>query len=319
MTGDTWSARQAAHTARVEALIGPYLRARRQGGRDPVLDFLFTYYSSRPAQVQRWHPGFGVVLADEPPDHPASGFLATRGYCRVEVRASAATGNAQASAATGNAQASAATGVTVDAAFLRQRRPALERASALLAATAARPARLGCFGLHEWAMVYRAEETRHDLPLRLGAVGTDAVVESMPLRCTHFDAFRFFTDDAVGRNEFALTPADRLRRDQPGCLHATMDLYRTCFTVSPLLDAAVTLDAFELARDARVLDMRASPYDLRDLGYSPVSVETPAGRAEYTRAQQAIAERGAALRARILAAVEGLLARCRSGDSSGPV
>ena len=27
-----------------------------------VLDFLFTYYSHRPARLEEWHPGPGVVL-----------------------------------------------------------------------------------------------------------------------------------------------------------------------------------------------------------------------------------------------------------------
>jgi hypothetical protein len=39
------------------------------------------------------------------------------------------------------------------------------------------------------------------------------------------------------------------------------------------------------------LDMRASPYDLAALGYPPVRIETPEGRAEYARAQDAFAER----------------------------
>ena len=41
---------------------------------------------------------------------------------------------------------------------------------------AIRPAHLGCFGLHEWAMVYRQtqEELRHNAwPLRLGPHGTE--------------------------------------------------------------------------------------------------------------------------------------------------
>ena len=57
---------------------------------------------------------------------------------------------------------------------------------------------LGCFGMHEWAMVYRQseDETRHAAwPLRLGSAGTDEVVESHRIACSHFDAFRFFTDD----------------------------------------------------------------------------------------------------------------------------
>ena len=28
----------------------------------PVYDFLFTYYSFRPARLRRWHPGAGIVL-----------------------------------------------------------------------------------------------------------------------------------------------------------------------------------------------------------------------------------------------------------------
>ena len=56
------------------------------------------------------------------------------------------------------------------------------------------------------------------------------------------------------------------------------------------------MDCLELAADARELDMRASPYDLRDYGFEPIAVETPAGRAEYVRAQQSVAERAAPLR-----------------------
>jgi hypothetical protein len=32
--------------------------------------------------------------------------------------------------------------------------------------------------------------------------------------------------------------------------------------------------------------MRASPYDLRELGYEPIPVETPEGRADYVRRQR---------------------------------
>jgi hypothetical protein len=54
--------------------------------------------------------------------------------------------------------------------------------------------------------------------------------------------------------------------------------------------------------------MRASPYDLADLGYSPVPVETPEGKQEYVSAQRRFAERGAPLRARLIAECERLLA-----------
>ena len=99
-------------------------------------------------------------------------------------------------------------------------------------------------------MVYRAEpgEVRHrGVPLRLGSAGTDAVVESMPLRCTHFDAFRFFTGPARARNGAQLTRQAQPATEQPGCLHAAMDLYKWAFKLLPLLDSDSVMDAFELA------------------------------------------------------------------------
>ena len=85
--------------------------------------------------------------------------------------------------------------VTVSPSYVVSQRPLLTQLHALLTATAGRAPQFGCFGLHEWAMVHRASElgTRHDWPLRLGQEGTDAVVESHRIGCSHFDAFRFFT------------------------------------------------------------------------------------------------------------------------------
>ncbi len=274
---DEWRGLRDRHRERVDDLIGPYLRDRRRGVKHPVIDFLFTYYSSRPAHVLRWHPGPDVVLEE------ADEFLGLRGYHRTDH------------------------GVSVDPAHLRDRIGALGATAALLRATASRPARLGCFGLHEWAMVYRTDETLHDLPLRLGARDTDAVVDSMSLRCTHFDAFRFFTPDARPRNETVLTRDGQMADEQPGCLHATMDLYRACFSLTPLIDSDLTLRAFALALRARELDMRAGPYDLSDLGYPAVAIETPTGRARYVREQSMIADDGADLREEVARRCEHLL------------
>ena len=63
----------------------------------------------------------------------------------------------------------------------------------------------------------------------------------------------------------------------------------------------------ELAADARAVDMQASPYDLSAYGFRPIAVETPAGRAEYVRAQQDIAERAAPVRARLIDRCDRLL------------
>jgi len=104
----------------------------------------------------------------------------------------------------------------------------------LLAATASRSPQLSCFGMHEWAMVYRSDHLRHAAwPLRLGSSYTDAVLESLPVRCTHHDAFRFFTAGARSRNVLPPTRADQVALEQPGCLHATMDRYKWAYKSTP--------------------------------------------------------------------------------------
>lgn len=280
LDGAQWQARAAAHRARVERWTLPHRDRRRRGEAHPVLDFLFTYYNHRPPQLERWHPGPGVALRD------AEGFLAVPGHVRRDDGT-----------------------VALDPAALPDRhRSTAASVRALLTATAARPARLSCFGLHEWAMVYRAEAPRHPVPLRLGAAGTDAVVESLPVHCTHHDAYRFFTTAARPRNAVAPTRADQVTLEQPGCLHATMDLYKWAYRLSPATPGELVADCLQLAADVRALDMRASPYDLAALGYPPVRIETPAGRAEYARAQAAFARRAAPLRSRLIALCETLLA-----------
>jgi hypothetical protein len=88
-----------------------------------------------------------------------------------------------------------------------------------------------------------------------------------------------------------------------------MDLYKWAYKLSPAVPGELVADCFALAAEARELDMRASPYDLADLGYPPVAVETPEGRAAYVTAQRGFATRGALLRARLLGLCEELLAR----------
>ncbi len=276
-----WSARARAHEERVDVWVRPHLERRRRGESHPVHDFLFTYYSHRPAALRRWHPGYGVTLLDAPE------YAGLKGYADG----------------------------TVTADLLRSRLPLIESIHTLLAATAARPATLGCFGLHEWAMVYREDETRHAVPLRLGAAGTDAVVESHRIACSHFDAFRFFTEPARPLNLLQPGRDDRPAFEQPGCLHAGMDLYKHAFRLSPLVCSDLVADCFALAWDIRVLDMRASPYDLASLGLSPVAIETPAGKQEYAAAQRAFADRAAPLRQRLIEECKRLLASCRSAGA----
>lgn len=278
LTEDDWTARERRHRDRADA----FLSTHRGAARDPhpVWDFLFTYYSLRPRQLRTWHPGFGTVLAGE----AARGRLGRSGYHRTDA------------------------GVTVARDYLLRRIDTVGFIAGLLRATASRPARMNCFGLHEWAMVYRTNEVRHgQVPLRLGAAGTDAVVDSMPLRCSHFDAYRFFTEPAMDRNAERLTRERQIGSEQPGCLHAAMDCYKWAFKLGPLVESELVVDCLELAADARELDMRASPYDLRDYGFDPIAIETQAGRAEYVRVQQRIAQRAVPLRATLADRCEALL------------
>jgi hypothetical protein len=193
--------------------------------------------------------------------------------------------------------------VTLDRdAFDADRGDTVRYVHALLSATAARPAATGCFGLHEWAMVYRerAGEHRHALPLRLGEAGTDAVVVAHKIRCTHIDAFRFFTPDAAPRNTVQPTRDTQVAMEQPGCLHANMDLYKWALKLGPLVPGDLLLDCFALAAEIRRTDMQASPYDVSRFGLDAVAIETPEGKAEYVRRQRGFAARSAVLRERLV-------------------
>jgi hypothetical protein len=79
-----------------------------------------------------------------------------------------------------------------------------------------------------------------------------------------------------------------------------MDLYRFAYKIAPFCPSDVVADAFELARAAREVDMRASPYDLRSYGFVPLEIETRAGRDEYVALQREIAARAQPVRERLL-------------------
>ncbi len=277
-----WQERERAHQERVSRFSDPYLERRSRGAKHPVEDFLFTYYNQKPGRLLRWHPGAGVVLMG-----PAA---AERGDWRYYT---------------------ADDGVRVDVGrFIAERRDAIDFARLILGRTAARPAQFGCFGLHEWAMAYRSSVNgvRHEyLELRLGAGGTDDVVDSSRIRCTHFDAFRFYTPEAVPLNEHAPTRETQRDLEQPGCLHANMDLYKWAYKLTPLLPSELVMDCFELSWRIRTMDMRASPYDLDAWGYTPIRIETPEGKAEYVRLQRGFAEESQALRVTLLQDLERAL------------
>jgi hypothetical protein len=275
-----WEPLAAAHAERADGLVAGHRVRRSRREPHPVEDFLFTYYPTRPNQLRVWHPGPGIRLLD------AASYADRRGYRAIED------------------------GAELDPAEVARRADGIAWIRDLLGATVRRPAQFGCFGLHEWAMVYRQrpDEVRHSAwPLRLGPAGTDRVVESHRVTCSHFDAYRFFTAPARPLNVLRPTRELQPALEQGGCLHANMDLYKWSAKLMPFTPGDLLLDCFELARDIRELDMRASPYDLSGLGYEPVPIETPAGKATYAAGQRAFADRARPLRERLAALCDDLL------------
>lgn len=283
----TWRELEQNHRIRADQLMAGNRARKLRGEKHPIEDFLWTYYSVKPSDVRRWHPGAHVAL---------EGAAAERSGWK-HYQASGPDG-ADASIDLSN--------------YFARRAGTVNYVEKLLTLTLDRTPRFGCFGLHEWAMVYRMtpEQLRHSaLPLRIGHEATNTVVESHTIGCTHFDAFRFFTPEAAPLNTIELSRDTEHETEQSGCLHAGMDVYKWAIKLGPIIPGDLLLDAFVLARDIRELDMRASPYDVT--GYNgangtpltPVPIETPDGKREYARLQRGFSERGNAIRIRILDAI----------------
>ncbi len=281
LTRDQWTHQRDQHHARVDALLAVHLEFKAEGRKHPVLDFLCEYYSFKFARLRRWTPGFGVVLEG-----------ATRKDFKLIQALTPVEG-----------------GLTMKVAdFPARRRRSAGWIRGMLDATRRRPPQVGCFGLHEWAMVYKSDDIRHSKEnLRMEPEALARFVESRQLICTHYDAFRFFTPAAAPLNHHQPSFETMDALEQPGCLHANMDLYRWSYKIYPWIDSAIILDAFELAMDARRIDMQASPYDMTPYGLEPIKIETQEGRRHYQTEQTRISQRAAPLRDRLVAAYDLLL------------
>lgn len=274
-----WRMRKQDHERRIDALIESRHERRLRGEPHPIDDFLFDYYPYSVGRLRTWHPGFGYRLAGD-----AREFLTRTGY----------------------EQFPDGIGVGCPPATVLAR---LRIAQRVLEGTDSRPAQYGCFGLHEWAMVdgLTQEQIRHEhVPLRLAPERITEVVDEIGLRCTHVDAYRFFTESAVPKNSLTPTRATQPHVEQAGCIHANMDLYKYAMWGSPYVPSDLVADAFALARRARGIDMAASPYDCRAFGIEPIAVETPEGRREYAREQRLIAAEAAPLRQRLRDVLAGI-------------
>ncbi len=274
-----WRVRAVAHRERVQPWTLPHRERHARREAHPVYDFLFQYYAYSAGRLEAWHPAPYEALEDTP--------LARERFCGPAYRA--------------------------DGGVIRRDMRALPPATRermgnvvrVLTATRGRPANFACFGLHEWAMVFRGHDVRHAgiAPLRLTQNQVDELVMSRPVVCSHYDAFRFFAPDAKPLNRVQLTRVSRDESEQPGCIHANMDLYRWAQSSMPWIGSDLLWHCFELAAALRTLDMQASPYDFSALGFEPVRVETPEGRELYQQRQRDLSARASVLRDRLIEVV----------------
>ena len=168
LSRETWQNMAADYESAVRPWFAGYRDRRSRGVKHPVHDFLFEYYQTKRQRVERWHPPVGRLLQDVEPD----AFSWIKLFQSLE-----------------NARGWIAPSSVDDTIAER-----LRWIQSLIEAAMGRPARFQCFGLHEWAMVYRSEEIRHEsTPLRLSMDKIAEVVEARTLCCSHWDAFRFFT------------------------------------------------------------------------------------------------------------------------------
>lgn len=280
-----WRERAEAHRARAMMHTGPARMRRDRGLPHPIEDFLFEYYPFPFSLLENWQPGTGIALET---DSPA---LLERFPERWHILAGGR--------------------LMADARKMTEKE--IQRMAwtlGLLEATRDRAPNFACHGLHEWAMVYRGKEVRHErtLQLRLPQAEIDELVESRPMCCSHHDAFRFFAAEARPLNRLQPDLASRTLLEQPGCLHANMDLYKWAAKSMPWAGSELLLDCFELALELRELDMRASPYDLTSWGREAVRIETAEGRRVYEEEQKRLAAMAKTLRARLLGVLRRTLA-----------
>eukprot|EP00658_Telonema_sp_P-2_P065240 TRINITY_DN54533_c0_g1_i3.p1 TRINITY_DN54533_c0_g1~~TRINITY_DN54533_c0_g1_i3.p1 ORF type:complete len:298 (+),score=48.86 TRINITY_DN54533_c0_g1_i3:34-927(+) len=197
----------------------------------------------------------------------------------------------------------------------------------LLARTQSNPVVLNCFGLHEWAMVYRPDHRsagsaryQDGLRFRLSQSEVNRLVEESQLRCSHLDALRMFSPAAQTRpNRFgsiqALSRDNQPQLEQAACVHAALDLLRWCIKLSPFVRAELLADCLEHALRARRVDVAAGPYDCLEFGIEPIRIETDMGRREYRDLQIELMKEGKPLREQLIREYDLLLSSIADANS----
>ena len=295
------SAKSRFQPKRKQALHKPSVKTHLVSD-NPIYNFLHSYYKYSTADLKKYSPGMSVTMAGALPS-AYSEILNEKFMTFSEI------------------------GGCYNASQFRQLaggKYSLERITRdrdVLRSTSTKVPFFGCFGLHEWAMLYSGNgsaTSRHQesTPLRVDQQTIDAVV-GVPgqLRCTHYDAFRFFQPAAKPINAVkTLSRENTPRHEQPGCIHANMDLFRYAYQLYPFVSSALLVQTLTLALEARKIDMRASPYDVSAFEGCevPICVETPQGRKLYIEEQERVAAAAVPIRKALLDIYDEVLIRCGS-------
>ena len=95
--------------------------------------------------------------------------------------------------------------------------------------------------------------------------------------------------------------------EQPGCLHAGMDVYKWAFKLTRWCRASWWPTASTWRARSGCSTCRPRRTTCASSGYQPVPIETPEGKAAYLERQRAFAERSNALRRRLLTVLDAAL------------
>jgi hypothetical protein len=281
-----WQQRAQNHRDRFETLTAEWREYRERKEKHPVLDFLFSYYNLKPNRLRLWSPGPEVILEGPLNNEKLFGYYTENDNSSFSLDASR---------------------------YPATRLKAFQWNLELLKKTVTNTPVFNCHGLHEWCMIYQSDNIRHEqLALRADRETINDFVENTPCQCTHFDAFRFFTPEATPMIKHPLTRENQADYEQSGCLHANMDLYKWAYKIFPFIEGDLLMDCFELAIQCRLLDMKASPYDISAYNNDAIRVETPEGREEYIREQHRLKKVADPIRERLIGAYEKIVSLCQA-------
>ena len=263
----------------------------------PIYNFIHKYYSYSLKQISFYSPGMNILLEEVHTKNDINHILSPDFFNSIDSNKSLCNGMYEIERNN----------------LSNKKRKKFERSRDILLRTSIAPPHFSCFGLHEWAMLAKGDgkENKHQtLPLRVPQNVIDKMVQSKgALRCTHFDAFRFFHPDVTALNDVQLSRSNQLDTEQPGCVHATMDLFKYAYELYPLISADTLRDCLQVSLDARHIDMRASPYDcstVEGVG-DPIKIETAVGRKQYASEQEVLYKKSAPIRLELLRAYEAVL------------